>query len=67
MSFDYDLDSLNLRKDFWRQLVDFFGLTYPKGCIRSDFNVIRGVSVESGGLGLPSVRGILMVSLKSAN
>ena len=32
------------RKDFWMELQDLFGLTFPKWCVGGDFNVIRRIS-----------------------
>ena len=37
------------RKDFWLELQDLSGLTFPKWCVDGDFNVIRRVSKKLGG------------------
>ena len=32
------------RKDFWLELQDLYGLTFPMWCVGGDFNVIRRIS-----------------------
>ena len=34
----------HFRKDFWLELQDLSGLTFPKWCVGRDFNVIRRIS-----------------------
>ena len=36
----YGPNKLHLRKDFWMEIQDLFGLTCPKWCMGGDFNVI---------------------------
>ena len=38
-----------VRKDFWVELLDLFGLTFPLWCVGGDFNVIRSSSEKLGG------------------
>ena len=38
-----------LRKDFWVELLDIFGLSFPLWCVGGDFNVIRRSSEKLGG------------------
>ncbi|RVW16209.1 Transposon TX1 uncharacterized 149 kDa protein [Vitis vinifera] len=53
----YGPNSPSLRKDFWVELFDIYGLTYPLWCVGGDFNVIRGSSEKMGGSSLtPSMR-----------
>ncbi|RVX16478.1 hypothetical protein CK203_006264 [Vitis vinifera] len=37
----YGPNSPLTRKDFWVELLDLFGLTFPSWCVGGDFNVIR--------------------------
>ena len=53
----YGPNSPTLRKDFWVELFDIYGLTYPLWCVGGDFNVIRKSSEKMGGSSLtPSMR-----------
>ena len=53
----YGPNSPSLRKDFWVELFDIYGLTYPLWCVGGDFNVIRRSSEKMGGSSLtPSMR-----------
>ncbi|RVW45741.1 hypothetical protein CK203_094977 [Vitis vinifera] len=45
----YGPNSLSLRKDFWVELYDIYGLTFPLWCVGGDFNVIRRSSEKLGG------------------
>ncbi|RVW63729.1 Retrovirus-related Pol polyprotein from transposon TNT 1-94 [Vitis vinifera] len=36
------------RKDFWLELQDLYGLTFPRWCVGGDFNVIRRISKKMG-------------------
>ncbi|RVW67200.1 hypothetical protein CK203_065147 [Vitis vinifera] len=36
------------RKDFWMELQDLHGLTFPRWCVGGDFNVIRRISEKMG-------------------
>ncbi|RVW66526.1 hypothetical protein CK203_064972 [Vitis vinifera] len=46
-----------LRKDFWVELSDIFGLSSPRWCVGGDFNVIRRSSEKLGGSSLtPSMK-----------
>ena len=36
------------RKDFWLELQDLYGLTFPRWCVGGDFNVIRRISEKMG-------------------
>ncbi|RVW17381.1 LINE-1 retrotransposable element ORF2 protein [Vitis vinifera] len=36
------------RKDFWLELQDLHGLTFPRWCVGGDFNVIRRISEKMG-------------------
>ena len=40
-----------LRKDFWVELLNIFGLSYPLWCVGGDFNVIKRSSEKSEKLG----------------
>ncbi|RVX21695.1 Transposon TX1 uncharacterized 149 kDa protein [Vitis vinifera] len=50
----YGPNSLSLRKDFWVELLDIFGISFPLWCIGGDFNVIRRSSEKLGGSSLTS-------------
>ncbi|KAJ9703126.1 hypothetical protein PVL29_004763 [Vitis rotundifolia] len=53
----YGPNSPSLRKDFWVELFDIYGLTYPLWCVGGDFNVIRRSSEKLGGSSLtPSMK-----------
>ncbi|KAL6328062.1 hypothetical protein AAG906_033333 [Vitis piasezkii] len=53
----YGPNSPSLRKDFWVELFDIYGLTYPLWCVGGDFNVIRRSSKKMGSSSLtPSMR-----------
>ena len=43
-----------LRKDFWVELLDLYGLSFPFWCVGGDFNVIRRISKKLGGSSLTS-------------
>ena len=43
-----------LRKDFWVELLDIFGLSFPLWCVGGDFNVIRRNLEKLGGSSLTS-------------
>ena len=45
----YGPNSPLIRKDFWVELLDLFGLTFPLWCVGGDFNVIRSSSEKLGG------------------
>ncbi|RVW91343.1 hypothetical protein CK203_035391 [Vitis vinifera] len=45
----YGLGSSHFRKNFWLELQDLSGLTFPKWCVGGDFNVIRRISEKLGG------------------
>ena len=45
----YGPNSPSLRKDFWVELHDICGLTFPLWCVGGDFNVIRRSSEKLGG------------------
>ena len=45
----YGPNSPSLRKDFWVELCDIYGLTFPLWCVGGDFNVIRRSSEKLGG------------------
>ncbi|RVX19456.1 LINE-1 retrotransposable element ORF2 protein [Vitis vinifera] len=45
----YGPNSTALRKDFWVELSDIFGLSSPCWCVGGDFNVIRRCSEKLGG------------------
>ncbi|RVW26228.1 Transposon TX1 uncharacterized 149 kDa protein [Vitis vinifera] len=45
----YGPNSPLIRKDFWVELLDLFGLTFPLWCVGGDFNVIRRRSEKLGG------------------
>ena len=36
------------RRDFWLELQDLYGLTFPMWCVGGDFNVIRRISKKLG-------------------
>ena len=50
----YGPNSPLLRKDFWVELLDIFGLSFPLWCVGGDFNVIRRSSEKLGGYSLTS-------------
>ncbi|RVW72586.1 hypothetical protein CK203_060085 [Vitis vinifera] len=50
----YGPNSPSLRKDFWVELYDIYGLTFPLWCVGGDFNVIRRSSKKLGGSRLTS-------------
>ena len=50
----YGPNSPSLRKDFWVELFDIYGLTYPLWCVGGDFNIIRRSSEKLGGSSLTS-------------
>ncbi|RVW90710.1 Transposon TX1 uncharacterized 149 kDa protein [Vitis vinifera] len=50
----YGPNSPSLRKDFWVELYDIYGLTFPLWCVGGDFNVIREVQKKLGGSRLTS-------------
>ncbi|KAJ9709801.1 hypothetical protein PVL29_001319 [Vitis rotundifolia] len=53
----YGPNSPSLRKEFWVELFDIFGLSYPLWCVGGDFNVIRRSSEKLGGSSLsPSMK-----------
>ena len=53
----YGPNSTTLRKDFWVELSDIFGLSSPCWCVGGDFNVIRRCSEKLGGARLtPSMK-----------
>ena len=53
----YGPNSTALRKDFWVELSDIFGLSSPCWCVGGDFNVIRRCSEKLGGASLtPSMK-----------
>ncbi|KAJ9670902.1 hypothetical protein PVL29_027069 [Vitis rotundifolia] len=45
----YGPNSPLIRKDFWVELLEIFGLTFPLWCVGGDFNVIRRRSEKLGG------------------
>ena len=45
----YGPNSPLIRKDFWGELLDLFGLTFPSWCVGGDFNVIRRRSKKLDG------------------
>ena len=45
----YGPNSPLIRKDFWVELLDIFGLSFPLWCVGDDFNVIRRSSKKLGG------------------
>ncbi|RVX23341.1 Transposon TX1 uncharacterized 149 kDa protein [Vitis vinifera] len=49
MSAVYGPNNPSIRKEFWVELSDLFGLTYPSWCVGGDFNVIRRSSEKLGG------------------
>ncbi|KAJ9688894.1 hypothetical protein PVL29_014511 [Vitis rotundifolia] len=49
----YGPNSPSLRKDFWVEFFDIFGLSSPLWCVGSDFNVIRSLE-KLGGSSLTS-------------
>ncbi|RVW70180.1 hypothetical protein CK203_057138 [Vitis vinifera] len=50
----YGPNSPSLRKEFWVELLDIFGLSFPLWCVGGDFNVIRRSSEKLGGSSLTS-------------
>ena len=44
----YDPNKPLWRKDFWLELQDLYGLTFPMWCVGGDFNVIRRISEKLG-------------------
>ena len=50
----YGPNSPLLRKDFWVELLDLFGLSFPLWCVGGDFNVIRRRAEKLGGSSLIS-------------
>ena len=57
LSVVYGPNSPVLGKDFWVELSDIFGLSFPCWCVGGDFNVIRRSSKKLGGSSLtPSMR-----------
>ncbi|KAL6334471.1 hypothetical protein AAG906_016011 [Vitis piasezkii] len=53
----YGPNNPELRKDFWVELSDIFGLSFSCWCVGGDFNVIRRSSEKLGGSSLtPSMR-----------
>ena len=53
----YGLNSTTLRKDFWVELSDIFGLSFPFWCVGGNFNIIRRSSEKLGGSSLtPSMK-----------
>ena len=50
----YGLNSPLLRKDFWVELLDIFGLSFPLWCAGGDLHVIRRSSKKVGGSSLTS-------------
>ena len=50
----YGPNNPSIRKDFWVELLDLFGLTYPSWCVGGDFNVIRRRSEKLGESGFTS-------------
>ena len=45
----YGSNSLSLKKDFWVELFDIYGLSFPLWCVGGDFNVIRRSSEKLEG------------------
>ena len=43
-----------LKKDFWVELLDIFGISFPLWCVGGYFNVIRRSSEKLGGSSLTS-------------
>ena len=50
----YGLNSPSLRKDFWVELLDIFGLSFLLWCVGGDFNVIKRSLEKLGGSSLTS-------------
>ena len=50
----YGPNNPSLRKDFWVELFDIYGLSFPLWCVGGDFNVIRRSSEKLGGSSLTS-------------
>ena len=50
----YGPNSPSLKKDFWVELLDIFGISFPLWCIGGDFNVIGRSSEKLGGSSLTS-------------
>ncbi|RVW37380.1 hypothetical protein CK203_087736 [Vitis vinifera] len=44
----YGLNKAVWREDFWLELQDLHGLTFPRWCVGGDFNVIRRISEKMG-------------------
>ena len=43
-----------LRKVFWVEFLDIYGISFPFWCVGSDFNVIRRISINLGDSSLTS-------------
>ena len=50
----YGLNSPSLRKDFWVELLDIFGLSFLLWCVGGDFNVIKRSLEKLSGSSLTS-------------
>ena len=50
----YGPNSSLLWKDFWIELLDIYGLSFPLWCVGGDFNIIRRISEKLGGSSLTS-------------
>ena len=50
----YGPNSPLLMKDFWVELLEIFGISFPSWCVGGDFNVIRRSSEKLGGSSLTS-------------
>ena len=50
----YGPNSSLLKMDFWVELLDIFGLSFPLWYVGGDFNVIRRSSKKLGGSSLTS-------------
>ena len=50
----YGPNNPSIRKEFWVEMLDLFGLTYPSWCVGGDFNVIRRRLEKLGGSGVTS-------------
>lgn len=48
----YGPNNTILKKDFWVELLDLFGLTFPLWCVKGDFNITKRISEKLGGFGL---------------
>ena len=44
----YDLNKPLWRRDFWLELQDLYGPTFPMWCVGRDFNVIRRIFEKLG-------------------